>query len=119
MRTTIFNRMVENEPAHLDKVFRALADPTRRAMLRALGAEDRSVSELAAPHRMSLAAASKHLKVLENAGLVDRTIAGRRHRVRLAPQGLAEAREWLDYYEHFWTRRLDALEQALREPNEE
>lgn len=110
--------MVENEPENLDKVFRALADPTRRAMLRALGAEDRSVGELAAPHRMSLAAASKHLKVLENAGLVDRTVAGRRHRVRLAPRALAEAREWLEYYERFWNRRLDALDKLLREPDQ-
>lgn len=108
--------MVEQNSGHLDKVFRALADPTRRAMLRELSARERSVSELAAPHAMSLAAASKHLKVLENAGLVDRRIAGRRHRVRLAPARLAEAHEWLRFYERFWNERLDALARALKEP---
>ncbi|HEX6930171.1 MAG TPA: metalloregulator ArsR/SmtB family transcription factor [Gammaproteobacteria bacterium] len=109
--------MVEDNSGHLDTVFRALADPTRRAMLRELSLREHSVGELAAPHSMSLAAASKHLKVLENAGLVERRITGRTHRVRLAPARLAEAREWLDDYERFWTRRLDALDKVLREPD--
>ena len=109
--------MVENNPEPLNRVFHALADPTRRAMLRELSRRERSVGELAAPHRMSLAAASKHLKVLENAGLVDRRVAGRTHVVRLAPARLAEAHEWLRFYERFWTERLDALERALRDPD--
>lgn len=109
--------MVEQNPEHLDNIFRALADPTRRAMLRELSRREHSVGELAAPHAMSLAAASKHLKVLEKAGLVDRRIAGRTHRVRLAPARLAEAHEWLRFYERFWSERLDALERALNEPD--
>ncbi|HEX7048500.1 MAG TPA: metalloregulator ArsR/SmtB family transcription factor [Gammaproteobacteria bacterium] len=108
--------MVENNPEQLDNIFRALADATRRAMLRELSVREHSVGELAAPHRMSLAAASKHVKALEKAGLVERKIAGRTHRVRLAPARLAEAHEWLRYYERFWTERLDALERALNEP---
>lgn len=107
--------MVKRHEELLDDVFRALADPTRRAMLRALGTGESSVSELAAPHRMSLAAASKHVKVLESAGLIDRTVSGRRHICRLAPAPLAEAREWLDFYEGFWSTRLDALASALNE----
>lgn len=108
--------MVEKNAEHLDNVFRALGDTTRRAMLRELSARERTVGELAAPHRMSLAAASKHIKVLENAGLVDRRITGRTHVCRLAPARLAEAHEWLRYYEQFWNERLDALERVLNEP---
>lgn len=109
--------MVENESGQLDKVFHALADRTRRAMLRELSVHERSVGELASPHRMSLAAASKHLKVLEKAGLIERKVAGRTHRVRLAPQRLAEAHAWLRFYERFWNERLDALERALKQPD--
>lgn len=73
-----------------------------------------SVGELAAPFSMSLAGASKHIKVLENAGLVRRTVRGRTHRCRLEAARLAEAHRWLNRYERFWTARLDALETALR-----
>jgi DNA-binding transcriptional ArsR family regulator len=111
--------MVELSNAALDDVFRALADPTRRAMLRRLTESDASVGELAEPFMkppaaMSLAAASKHIKVLEHAGLVDRTIQGRTHHCRLNPEPLSEATEWLRYYERFWAERLDDLERALR-----
>jgi DNA-binding transcriptional ArsR family regulator len=111
--------MVELSNAALDDVFRALADPTRRAMLRRLTESDASVGELAEPFTkppaaMSLAAASKHIKVLEHAGLVDRTIQGRTHHCRLNPEPLSEATEWLRYYERFWAERLDDLERALR-----
>ena len=105
--------MVKQQEAFLDGVFHALADPTRRAMLRTLSAGESSISALAAPYRMSLAAASKHVKVLESAGLINRTVAGRTHICRLAPAPLAQAREWLDFYERFWTTRLDALASAL------
>ena len=111
--------MVEFSNAALDDVFRALADPTRRAMLRRLTESDASVGELAEPFMkppaaMSLAAASKHIKVLEHAGLVDRTVQGRTHQCRLNPKPLSEATEWLRYYERFWAERLDDLERALR-----
>lgn len=106
--------MVEQNTRHLDAAFRALADPTRREMLRRLAEGELSVGELAAPCDMSLAAASKHIKTLERAGLVRRRIAGRTHTVRLKLDVLAEAHEWLGYYGRFWSARLDALEAALR-----
>jgi len=100
--------MVEQYSRELDRVFHALSDPTRRAMLRSLAEQERTVSELAAPFRMSLAAASKHVKVLEQSGLVRRTILGRSHVCRLEAKPLADAQSWLDFYERFWTGRLDA-----------
>lgn len=106
--------MVENQPA-LDAVFHALADPTRRAMLASLAAGERTVGELAAPFAMSLAAASKHVKTLEGAGLLARRVEGRVHRCRLDPAGLARAQRWLRRYERLWSERLDALETLLRE----
>jgi DNA-binding transcriptional ArsR family regulator len=94
----------------LDTVFHAMADPTRRRMLRALAGGEHTVGELAAPHPISLAAASKHVRVLERAGLVRRTVHGRRHVCRLEPAPLAAATEHLRFFERYWTTRLDALE---------
>jgi len=106
--------MVEQLPASLDGVFRALADPTRRSMLRALSAGECNISELAAPFSMSFAAASKHVKVLENAGLVRRKVQGRTHLCSIEPAPLAAVDEWLRFYERFWTARLDALDALLQ-----
>ena len=83
-------------------------------MLRELSGGARSVTELAAPFAMSLAGASKHVKVLEAAGLVQRQVKGRTHMCRLDAARLAEAEAWLRYYERFWTDRLDALAALLR-----
>lgn len=105
--------------SRLDHVFHALADPTRRAMLQSLASGERTVSELAEPFAMSLAGASKHIKSLEAAGLVTRDIRGRQHLCRLQPDRLAEAHEWLSFYERFWTERLDALDALLRQPDRE
>ncbi|NTX03392.1 winged helix-turn-helix transcriptional regulator [Myxococcus sp. CA051A] len=107
--------MVEQRLAQLDNTFHALSDPTRRAMLRNLSVHERSVGELAAPFRMSLAAASKHIKVLERAGLVRREVKGRTHVCRLDAKPLSEVKDWLQYYERFWSERLDVLEALLRE----
>lgn len=90
-----------------------MADPTRRAMVRTLAAGEQTVGELAAPHPISLAAASKHVKVLERAGLVRRTVQGRRHVCRLDARPLAAAERHLRFYERFWTGRLDALEEFV------
>lgn len=109
----IFNHMVYSSPERLDALFHALSDPTRRAMLAALAAGGGSVGELAAPHAMSLAAASKHLQVLERAGLVQREIQGRTHLCRLDPRPLHGGAEWLRHYERFWNQRLDVLESLL------
>jgi DNA-binding transcriptional ArsR family regulator len=105
--------MVLHSSATLDGVFHALADPTRRGMLRSLARRERNIGELAAPYRMSLAAASKHVRVLESAGLVRRRIQGRTHVCRIEPSPLAKAEEWLRFYERFWTERLDALNALL------
>lgn len=109
--------MVE-QSAHLDAVFHALADPTRRAMLGHLAERELSIGELATPFSMSFAGASKHVKVLENAGLVTRTIVGRTHLCRLQAARLAEADAWLRRYQRFWTERLDTLEALLRAEDE-
>lgn len=106
--------MVEYETQRLDAVFHALGDATRRGMLHALTGGERTVSELAAPHAMSLAAASKHIKVLEGAGMIRREVRGRTHICRLDPGPLASADAWLRFYEQFWTARLDVLDQLLR-----
>ncbi len=102
------------ELSTLDNVFHALGDATRRGMLLQLSSGDRTVSELAAPFAMSLAAASKHIKTLEHAGLIRREIRGRTHWCRLEPTPLSSAHDWLAFYQRFWTGRLDALEQLLR-----
>src|SRR5688500_15436866 len=111
--------MVEQKPDRLNSVFQALADPTRREMLRSLAAQERTVSELAQPFNMSLAAASKHVQVLERAGLVRRAVHGRTHFCRLDPKPLSNAFHWLSFYERFWNERLDDLEELLRHPNKE
>lgn len=99
--------------AQLDTVFHALGDATRRRMLRELSGGERTVGQLAEPFAISLAAASKHIKALEKAGLVRREVRGRTHFCRLDPGPLANARQWLDFYERFWTERFDALERLL------
>jgi DNA-binding transcriptional ArsR family regulator len=107
--------MVELSPPALDAVFHALGDATRRAMLQDLAGGARTVGQLAAPYAMSLAAASKHIKALEAAGLVRRQVQGRTHVCRLDPRPLASAHEWLTFYERFWTDRLAILDRLLRE----
>ena len=107
--------MVELLAPQLDTVFHALGDPTRRRMLRQLADGERTVSQLAEPFSISLAAASKHIKALEHAGLIRREVHGRTHLCRLDPGPLASAHEWLSFYERFWTGRLDELERLLRE----
>ncbi|HSX56224.1 MAG TPA: metalloregulator ArsR/SmtB family transcription factor [Sphingomonas sp.] len=98
----------------LDITFHALADPTRRGMLAALALGEKSIGELAAPHAMSFAGASKHVQVLERAGLVARRKAGRTQICTLRPEPLAEANQWLEQWADFWNARLDGLETLLR-----
>ncbi len=103
----------------MNSVFHALGDATRRQMLRDLSHGERTVSDLAKPYEMSLAAASKHIKVLESAGLIRREIRGRTHLCRLDPGPLATAHEWLNFYQRFWTGRLDTLERLLRQEDKQ
>ncbi|MHB2266705.1 ArsR/SmtB family transcription factor [Aliihoeflea sp. PC F10.4] len=105
--------MVQHQHAHLDTVFHALADTTRRAMVERLASGPHTIGDLAAPFDMSLAGASKHIRVLEGAGLVRREVQGRTHKCSLNPARLRDARDWIARYEKFWNERLDALEALL------
>lgn len=111
---SIFNAMVELQETQLSAVFHALGDPTRRRMLHLLAQGEHTVGQLAEPFHMSLAAASKHIKALEGAGLIRREVQGRTHLCRLDAGPLATADAWLSYYERFWSTRLDKLESLLR-----
>ncbi len=107
----------QSVPEHLDATFAALADPTRRAILARLASGEASVTELAAPFALSQPAISKHLKVLERAGLVSRRREAQRRPCRLEAQPLAEATAWLEGYRQFWEgsfQRLDALLDELK-----
>ena len=98
----------------LDQVYGAIADPTRRAILNVLAEGETNVGSLAERFPISLNGVSKHVKVLERAGLVQRTVQGREHRLRLNAQPLGEAAMWLEYYRKFWNERLDVLEEYLK-----
>jgi DNA-binding transcriptional ArsR family regulator len=111
MGRLIFNLMVEHvQAAELDRVFSALADPTRRAILQSLTLRPATINEIAKPFPVSLNAVSKHVMVLERAGLLRRQIKGREHHCRIEPRPLREANAWLEHYRLFWEQRLDALE---------
>jgi DNA-binding transcriptional ArsR family regulator len=111
----IFNHMVKYSSKALDRIFQALSDSTRRKILLQLADRECTVSEIAEPYKMSLAAVSKHLKVLERAGLLKRTVDGRIHRCVLRPEPLQEANRILKQYEQFWGGQLDALETYLKQ----
>jgi len=106
--------MVNPSAPALDSTFAALADPTRRAILARLAESECTVGELAEPFDMSLPAVSKHLRVLERAGLMERRRAGRTFRCALAPAPLASAADWLSGYRKFWTGQFDSLERHLQ-----
>lgn len=111
--------MVNYNSSTLDTVFSALADPTRRAILAQLAEGDITVKQLAEPYSMSLPAISKHLKVLEKAGLLKREIDGRIHRCHLEAAPLGAAADWISYYKQFWESRLDSLAQYLEDAKRE
>jgi len=97
----------------LDTTFRALADPTRRGMLATLALGEKSIGELAEPFAMSFAGASKHVKVLEDAGLIARRRVGRTHLISIDAKPLEEAERWIRQWEKFWSARLDRLEALI------
>lgn len=105
--------MVNSNAARLDSIFHALSDSTRRAILRDVSRREKTVGEIAKPYRMSLAAVSKHLKVLETANLVARERRGNFQIVRMNARTLKPAEEWLAYYETFWNQQIDALQTYL------
>lgn len=106
-----------NHASRLDGVFSALADPTRRRILETLSRGDQCVTALARPYRMSLPAISKHLRVLEHAGLIRRRRDGRVHHLRLEAKPMREAAEWIQEYRQFWEGALDSLAQYLEKAN--
>jgi DNA-binding transcriptional ArsR family regulator len=99
----------------LDVLFAALSDPTRRGMLARLAQGEASVGELAAPYGISLPAVSKHIRVLEQAGLLQRTRIGRVHRCRLNAEALRPIGDWIEQYRSFWEVRLDRLDEYLKQ----
>lgn len=104
--------MVEDQV--LDRAYAALADPTRRRLLEALRDGDARITDLAAPLPMTFAGVSRHVGVLESAGLVTREVRGREHWLSLRPDGLAMAAKWMDEQTEFWSTRADALADRLR-----
>ena len=108
-----------NDMGAMDDVFHALASEARRGMLGRLAHGELTVTQLGEPLDMSLAATSKHIQVLERAGLVTRRVEGRRHVCRLDASPLASAYTWLRFYERFWSDRLDALEALLQDDHAE
>jgi DNA-binding transcriptional ArsR family regulator len=105
--------MVNYSAKTLDRTFAALADPTRRRILAHLARGDKCVTRLARPHAMSLPAVSKHLRVLEKAGLLRRRRYGRVHEMQLQAKPLKEAAQWVEEYRRFWEGSLDRLAQYL------
>ena len=106
--------MVKYASRTLDRTFAALADPTRRQILAHLARGDRRVTDLARPHDMSLPAVSKHLRVLEDAGLLRRRRYGRVHEMRLDAEPLRKAAQWVEEYRKFWEGSLDRLADYLK-----
>ena len=116
-KTISFNRMVKSsakaQSSRLDSVFHALSDATRRSILRDVAAGEKTVGQIARPYRVSLAAVSKHLKVLEKAQLIHRHKRGSFQIVRINAIPMREAERWLAYYEKFWNDQLDSLQAFL------
>jgi DNA-binding transcriptional ArsR family regulator len=102
----------------LDRTYAALADPTRRALLVALRSGDARITDLAAPLSMTFAGVSRHVGVLESAGLVSRAVRGREHWLSLRPDGLIAAERWIGEQTAFWSRRADALASRLSRQQE-
>jgi DNA-binding transcriptional ArsR family regulator len=101
--------------AQLDLVFAALADPTRRAIIERLTLSEARVTEVAEPFQMSLAAVSKHIRVLEASGVIERHKKGREHILSINPRSLDEADGWIEGMRRYWEQRLDAMERLLRD----
>jgi DNA-binding transcriptional ArsR family regulator len=111
----IFNHMVKCSARLLDRTFAALADPTRRRILGQLAQGDQCVTELARPYSMSLPAVSKHLRVLEKAGLVRRRRNGRVHSLKLEARPMQQAQAWIEEYRKFWEESFDRLDEYLKQ----
>jgi len=111
----IVNHMVKCSASSLNRTFAALADPTRRRILEHLAQGDRCVTDLARPHRISLPAISKHLRVLERARLIRRQRRGRVHQLRLEAKPMKDAQQWIEAYRRFWEASLNRLDNYLKQ----
>jgi len=109
----MFNRVVEHSQDELNRIFSAVADPTRRTILASLRNKSATITEIASSFPVSLNAVSKHVMVLERAGLIRRSVQGREHVCTLEARPLRDATAWLEHYRHFWEVRLDALERYV------
>lgn len=110
--------MVNNVALNLNQVFGALADPTRRGIMEMLSRGASNVRSLAAPFRMSQPAISKHLRVLESAGLIRREKRGREHHISVNAKPAEAARDWISFYTQIWTQQFDAVDDYLRQNQE-
>jgi DNA-binding transcriptional ArsR family regulator len=113
----LYNDMVNSSSQRLDAVFAALADPTRRRIVERLARGPRSVGEIAAEFPISQPAISRHVRVLEESGLIEREVLGRVHRCALSPSGMRDASAWLEKQRAFWNATLDRLDAVLLEPS--
>ena len=111
----MLNHMVNYNQHRLDLVFGALAHPIRRGILARLSNGETTIAELARPFRVSAPAITRHMRILEEAGLLSRTKQGRAHRCRLEQKRMQEAEAWIEDHRKFWNQRLDALERYLKE----
>lgn len=107
--------MAKSGTRELDRIFHALSDATRRSILQRMGDGELTVTQIAEPYDLTLAAISKHLKVLDSANLIERRKVGSYQLIKLNAETLMNARQWLDHYERFWTKRLDMLADMLNE----
>ncbi|WP_420629304.1 ArsR/SmtB family transcription factor [Candidatus Leptofilum sp.] len=106
-----------NNP-QLDQIFGALSDATRRGILMQLSQGETNITTLAAPYQMSQPAISKHIRILENAGLIRRAKRGREYIIQAAPEAAEQARDWIDYYAQFWREQFDDIEAYLKQTGE-
>jgi len=113
--TKWLNKVLNNYSQHLDRVFQALSDSTRRGILQQIREQDLAVNDIAAQFSISLPAVSKHLGVLERAGLVRRIKHGRQRICHAEPRMLDDALAWLEFYQQFWDHRLDTLKQVVEQ----
>lgn len=110
----VINSPPKADPEQLDMVFGALSDPIRRGMLEQLAAGETSISRLAEPYDVSQPAISKHMRVLERAGLISRTKQGREHRIRVNTAPVEQARGWIGVYARLWKQQFDAVDEYLK-----
>lgn len=106
---------MQRSSQQLDRVFFALSDATRRGILARLAQGSATIGELAAPYEISKPAISRHMKILESAGLLEREISGRQHQCTLTTAGLKTAEDWLNFHRSFWESRFDALSELLQQ----